>query len=194
MKKNLLLIAILIVIGMASCGNSSKPSAKGKEYTADSLAIAKCLHGFFAWYETNQERISKIEYVDGKTGHFVLDQEKLKQYLNEIKLSGFVSDELVEKETKYYIACSKLWEQNEKDSVPPTGIDIPDRFYCMFDFIAPFETAPVTAEIADNRAKATLSLIYSGEGDSYTEKKFFDLKKEDGKWLISSLYCGMEVE
>lgn len=194
MKKCIYIIIILIITSMTSCNNSSKPSTNNKQYTADSLAIAQTIHNFFAWYRDNQERISKIEYINGNTGYFALDEDKLNQYLNEIKLSGFVSDELVKNEIKYYTACAKMWEQNAKDSVPPVGLDVPDRFHCMFDFIAPFDTAPVTAEIDDDRAKATLSLIYTGEGDPFTEKKFFDLKKENGKWLLSNLYCGTDVE
>ena len=155
--------------------------------TVDSVAIANTLHGFFIWYDANLERLGWTRFVDDSTGeHLLLNEDKLRGYLDDLRSSGFVSDELVIEEAAYYRACAKKWATEEKDEIP-SGLSI-DRFHCAMDYIAPYPTGKVTAAIHGDRAHAVLTL--TGEhGASYDFK--YDLKKEDGKWLLAKLGCNL---
>lgn len=156
----------------------------------DSASIANTLHGFFTWYDANIENLGWTRFVDDSTGeHLVLNEEKLGDYLSDLKASGFVSEELVDHERSYYRACARKWAVEDKDEVP-TGLSM-DRFHCAMDFIAPYPSGKVSSVVTGDRAEATLTL--TGEhGEAFDFK--YELKKEGEKWLLSKLGCGTGVE
>ena len=155
---------------------------------SDSSAIADALHGFFTWYDANEERVGKIDYINDKGKHLTLDEKKLQVYLAELKKSGFVSDEFIADEIKFYQACAKAWQHETTDEVN-TGLDA-DRYHCAQDFVAPYNTAVVTSIIKGDRAHATLTL---SEGGSKTDIEF-EMKKENDHWLLAKIGCDMGVK
>lgn len=154
----------------------------------DSTAIADAIHGFFTWYEANEERIGKINYINDKGKHLILDEKQLLTYLEEVKKSGFVSDEFILDEIKFYKACAKAWLHETTDEVN-TGLDA-DRYHCAQDFVAPYNTGIVTSTINGNRAHAILTLT---EGNTKTDVEF-EMKKENDHWLLAKLDCDMGVK
>ena len=194
MKIRIFFIAVLFL--SVSCRQDKTSPAPGtKDSTAvvtqegaasvpDSLAIANSLHGFFTWYDAHVEKLSWMRFVDDSGPHLKLIEPKLKEYLSDLKASGFISDDLLEEEMTFYKACEKVWAHEVKDEVP-TGLEA-NRFQCAQDFIAPYPSGEVTSVVDGDRANAVLTL--TGElGEKATFR--FMMKKEQGKWLLSGLGC-----
>ena len=194
--KQFSLLALVATLFFAACNNKdaakSAASAETKTVvantTADSLAIADALHGFFTWFDANETRLEKIEYVNDKGKHLVLDEKQLMLYHAEVKKSGFVSDDFIADEKKFYQACSKAWANERKDEVP-TGLDA-NRYHCAQDFMAPYNTGAVTSTINGDHADAVLTL---SAGTAKSDFKF-EMKKENGKWLLSKINCDLGVK
>jgi Protein of unknown function (DUF3828) len=195
--KNVLITLLCLVTFVTACKNNAETKntattetkAAASPANADNTAITETLHGFFTWYSANDERIGKINFVNETGKHLALDEKQLTVYHAEVKKSGFVSDEFIADEIKFYKACSKSWEEETKGEVP-TGMGA-DRYLCAQDFIAPYNTGTVTSVINGDRAKATLTLKgEQGEKSDFT----FDMKKEGGKWLLAKLGCDMGVK
>ena len=194
--KQFSLVTLAVTLFFAACNNKEvkKSSASAEtntavvNTTAESLAIAEALHGFFTWYDANETRLGKIEYVNDKGKHLVLDEKQLMLYHAEVKKSGFVSDDFIADEKKFYQACSKAWANERKDEVP-TGLDA-NRYHCAQDFMAPYNIGVVTSIINGDRADAVLTL---SAGNAKSDFKF-EMKKENGKWLLSKIGCDMGVK
>ena len=194
--KQFSLVTLAVTLFFAACNNKevkkSSASAETKtavvNTTADSLAIAEALHGFFTWYDANETRLGKIEYVNDKGKHLVLDEKQLMLYHAEVKKSGFVSDDFIADEKKFYQACSKAWAKERKDEVP-TGLEA-DRYHCAQDFVAPYNTGAVTSIINGDHADVVLTLSAGGSKSDFK----FEMKKENGKWLLSKIGCDMGVK
>ena len=194
--KQFALLTLVVAFFLVACNNkdAAKSAASAETKTAvantsaDSLAIAEALHGFFTWYDANETRLGKIEYVNDKGKHLVLDEKQLMLYHAEIKKSGFVSDDFIADEKKFYQACSKAWANERKDEVP-TGLDA-NRYHCAQDFMAPYNTGVVTSTINGDRADAVLTL---SAGTAKSDFKF-EMKKENGKWLLAKINCDLGVK
>lgn len=152
----------------------------------DLIAINDVIHDFYKWYaEFLNDPASEINYTSEKNKHLVLDLPKLKQYLSQIKASGYISDVLINNEITALKACEELWKEESLDE-PPSCLDY-DRFFCAQDWDINFWTqAPVVADgLGTEQATATMS---DGDGELAQTQKF-DLRKENGKWLIAKIYC-----
>ena len=186
------LCAVYLLTACQNTETANKETIENKviaqSSTNDSTAITETLHGFFSWYEANEERISKIDYINDKGKHLTLDEKQLQAYLAEVKKSGFVSDEFVADEIKFYQACAKAWQHETTDEVN-TGLDA-DRYHCAQDFVAPYNTGLVTSKINGDRAHAVLTLS-DGAGKIDIE---FEMKKENEHWLLAKLGCDMGVK
>jgi hypothetical protein len=191
-----LILLVSIFIAFCSCKSTTKKdnnkqsneTAESANEIPDSIAITITLHDFFNWYDANFERLGKIKFVSDSAEHLTLNENNLKAYLNEIKNSGFVSDLLLENELKFYGACGKIWKTQKKSEIPQ-GLQA-DRFYCAQDYIAPYSTGKVTAIIIQDKANATLSV--NGKLNE-TKDLLFELKKENGKWLLSKTGCNFGI-
>ena len=191
--KQCILSTLCALFLFAACKNNettkaATPITTQKGLPADSTAIGDALRGFYTWYDKNAERIGNINYINDKGKHLILDEKQLQIYLTELKSSGFVSDELLADETKFYQACAKEWQTEAKGDVP-TGLEA-DRLLCAQDYVAPYNTGTVTSVINGNRAKATLTL--SGEGGKSDFK--YEMVKEGDRWLLAKLDCDMGVK
>ena len=191
-----MLFIMVLLFAAASCrpGNREmSPSPKDSASVAvkvedsaipDSTAITNTLHGFFAWYDAHLEELGWMRFVDEAGPHLKLNEPKLKEYFADLKASGFISDDLLEEERKFYKACEKAWAHEEKDEVP-TGLEA-DRFHCAQDYVAPYPSGQVRSVIQGDTAQAELILTGEmGEKASF----HFTLKKENGKWLLARLGC-----
>ncbi len=184
------LLLVASIVFWIACQEKASPSGAkhngSSQDDPDLIAINEVIHGFYTWYSEFQEDEKKnIVFTKSKAGHLLLDMPKLEQYFSNIKASGFISDELINNEIAALKQCEKLWK-NESSDEPPSCLDY-DRFFCAQDWDLAFWTkAPVGAEgLGTNKVTATMS---SGEGESLQEQKF-DLRKENGKWLIAKIYC-----
>lgn len=186
--KNLSILGIVLTLA-AACGQKAPDTAKSATpaVNADSAGVATALHGFFTWYRDAEISLAnKMDFVDASGDHPRLDEAKLAAYLAEFKKSGFVSDEFIADETKFYRACAKLWANEHPDDVP-SGMDA-SRYYCAQETLGDYTTAPVKVTLNGDRAKARLEVL---KEDNFILD--FDLKKENGRWLLAKVGCDMGV-
>lgn len=158
---------------------------------ADLVAITSVIHDFYAWYDKFQlDTTRNIFFTDDTGKHLKLDATKLEQYFNNIKASGFISDEFFVGEKEMWKKCEAAWK-NEPIGDVPSCMDA-DRFFCAQDWdIATWTSAPVTAEgLSTDKVSATLNM---NEGEIKQAQKF-ELKKENGKWLITKIECDLGVQ
>lgn len=164
----------------------------GSQDDPDLVAITNVIHEFYAWYDSFQRDSTRnIIFTDEKKGkHLVLDMPKLDQYLNNLKASGFISDAFIADEKLLWKKCEVLWQKEELGDVP-SCVDA-DRFFCAQDWDMEFWTkAPVSAErLGTDKVNATLS----GQEGGVEHTQKFELKKENGKWLITKIECDLGVQ
>ena len=202
--KNLLLFCLLL-FGLAACTNSSPNSGTandaattaeptdngGSQDDPDLVAITETIHNFYKWYGANTEAVANINYV--KTGMPAkLDNAQLGAYYAMLLKTGFISQAYVDADKTYLKNLeATAWKTENVKEEPLTGLDY-DRFFCAQDYDINFWTAaPVGAEgLGTDMAKATMS---GTEGGSPREQHF-ELKKENGKWLIAKIDCEIEGE
>lgn len=194
-----LLFFSLAVFSFFSCKNSTNNSdqttdeptgSAGSQDHPDLAAITDVIHNFYKWYGTAQAAID-INYLNLEGKYPKLDNANVDAYYELIAASGFISNEYVESEKAYLKKCEAAWEKEKYEDGPLPGLDA-DRFFCAQDWDLNFWTmSPVTAEgLGTDRVKATMS---GTEGGSPQERKF-ELKKENGKWLITKIECDMGIE
>ena len=186
---HLLLFSCLILSCKNNTSSSSTPVVE-KNMVSDSAAIAETIHGFFKFYSTFENDSTQYDFVDDSGKFLKLDEMKLKKYLGKFFQTGLVSEEFITNEHEFYSKCGKLWVTEVKGDVP-SGMDA-DRMYCAQDGDFPeFTTAPVKSVIKGDRA--TAKMIFkpdSGNGES----RNYELKKENGKWLMAKVECDMGVK
>lgn len=163
--------------------SSTVPSTSTR--AADSTAIADAVHGFYKWYGTFWADHSKnVAFTNDKGKTLKLDQTKFDTYFSHFKNSGFVSSDFITNEAAYYKNCETLWQKENKDEVA-SCLDA-DRYFCSqeepeIEFYAktPIEINTLSGE------KASVSTA-SKDGNIPLR---IELKKENGKWLISKAGC-----
>ena len=157
----------------------------GSQDDPDLVAINDVIHNFYKWYETNMETLSNIHYI--KNGN-KLDDAQLDAYFGLLTKSSFLHPTYIDAERAYLKNLeATAWKKENGEEEPLTGHDY-NRFFCAQDWDINFwTTAPVGADgLGTGLAKATMS---GDEAGSPREQKF-ELKKENGKWLISKIECG----
>ena len=180
--KNTLPLALLL-LAIAACKRAPADPSAGV------ATPAAAIHGFYAWYDKFvQDTNRNISFTDESGAHLRLDPAKLDRYLQNLKASGFVSDEYIAAEKAYFRQCETFWQREEKGDVP-TGMDY-NRQFCAQDWDINFWTkSPVSIEPLDtNRVAATLTGTEGGTAKTHD----FELKKEGGKWLIAKIACDFE--
>lgn len=191
--KSLLFLPLALVALMAcqpSSSTNTTTTSPTRNTNSDSIAITDAVHGFYTWYNAfSQDTTHRIDFTDDRGKHLKLIQPKLERYYAHFKASGFVSDEFITGEQAFYKQCSQLWQQEASDDVP-SCLDA-DKYFCAQDWEPAFwTTSPVRIRNSgENRVVATL---YGKSYDSPMERNI-SLKKENGKWLITSIECDMGV-
>ena len=188
MKK--LVFLFFSILFLSSCQEGTKKAPEPTAIAADSSAIADVIHGFYQWYDSYvRDEAKKIDFVKIVNNHYALDLPLLEKYLSDVNASGFVSSEFLGNDMAFYKACENLW-QNEEAEGPPNGMDA-DKYFCAQDWDLDFWTkSPVRIKsIGDDKVAATL---YGEMGGSPLEHSF-ELKKENGKWLLTKIECDMGI-
>ena len=186
------LIFVLALFLVSSCGQNAQPADQAQTKPAvptvanEEAAMAETLHQFYKWYgETGEQLITKINFIDETGPHPKLDLPILGRYLGEFMKSGAVCTEFVQNETIFYRACSHGWKTENSGEVI-TCFDH-DRYYCQQDGdVREFLTAGVKANIQGDRAEVQLLLDPNGPNGGPRD---FEMKKENGKWLLSKVGC-----
>ena len=186
---HILLFSCLILSCKNNSTNTSTPVVE-KNMVSDSAAIAETIHGFYKFYSTFENDSAQYDFVDDSGKYLKLDEMKLKKYLGKFFQTGLVSEEFITNEHEFYMKCGKLWVNEEKGDVP-SGMDA-DRMYCAQDGeFAEFSTAPVSSIITGDRAVAKMVFKpNSGNGES----RNYELKKENGKWLMAKVECDTGIK
>lgn len=186
-----LFLFVLLLVACKETGKNVEPAkAVTTSMNPDSVAIAATLHTFYQWYaETGDQLITKFNFINTKGKHPSLDEAMLQAYFAEFLKTGVVSSALIEDETKFYRACAEQWKtQTMNDGIAGFAID---RYYCQNDVdAAEFQKAGVKFKIHGDRAKVLLLLAEKGPNQGARE---FEMKQENGKWLLSRLRCNSGV-
>lgn len=185
--------SILILIALFACnkGAQNTETTKSPDAPSDSVAIADAVHGFYKWYTAfSQDTTKRIDFTDDSGQHLTLNQAKLERYYANFKNTGFVSDEFIANEYEFYKKCSKLW-QNELIDEVPSCMDA-DKYFCAQDWEPDFWIkSPVRIKnIGSDKVLATLYGIAFGG----SMERNIELKKENGKWLITKVECDMGAD
>ncbi len=184
----------LSVLLFAACVGGGKNAEVAKPAAAqanlDSISMAESLHAFYKWYgETGQQLITNINFVNTSEKHPTIDLTTLAKYLGEFSKSGAICTEFIQNETIFYRACSQAWADENSDELL-TGFEA-DRYYCSQDGDAhEFLTAGVSSQINGDRAAVQLMLDPNGPNGG---PRNFEMKKENGKWLLSKNFCETAV-
>lgn len=191
MNKLIFLPIIASLTAFAACTEQGPATSDTSDAAAaDSTAIAATIHGFYGWYNGfASDTTQAYDFTDASGQHLRLKPDVLEKYLGEFRKSGFVSEEFIANEQKFYAACEKLWQNEAVDDVP-SGMDA-DKMFCAQDWeFAEFTTAPVSSRV--NADKATASIMFSPNSPN-GESRSFELKKENGKWLLTKVICDTGV-
>lgn len=186
--KNFIIVFFSTLV-LSSCQESLNNKPVAIAVPSDSTAIADAIHGFYAWYDHHvNDRTKDISFTKVVAKHTILDLPMLDKYLAGIKESGFVSTELLDNDKAYYKACEKLWQNENADEDVLSGMDA-DKYFCAQDWDINFWTKlPVRIKsIGTDKVAATLF----GTEDGMPREQNFELKKENGKWLLSKIECDM---
>ena len=187
--RNLIIGLSLALMGMACAGGGRKAEVSKTAVPAvnlDSVAMAETVHAFYKWYgESGEQLITRINFVNTAGKNPTLDLAVLAKYLGEFSKSGAICTEFIQNETIFYRACALAWA-NENSDEGMTGFDI-DRYYCQQDGeVREFQTAGITSQITGDRATVQLMLDPKGPNGG---PRNFEMKKENGKWLLSKNGC-----
>lgn len=191
MRKLLFVIISLVFVFSCKEKNEEKTVSTEAPTTAsasngDSAAIADAVHGFYKWYGTfYQDHSQNVDFTDRKGKLLKLDQTKFDAYFSHFKNSGFVSADFIANEAAYYKDCEVLWQKENKDEVV-SCLDA-DRYFCTQEEpdYAFYSQAPVKSK-ATGDGKA-IAIIERGAGSEISIS--VELKKENGKWLITKAGC-----
>ncbi|MBK9457992.1 MAG: copper resistance protein NlpE N-terminal domain-containing protein [Sphingobacteriales bacterium] len=187
--KKLIFICFSILV-LFSCQQETKKTPETTAVATDSSAIANTIHGFYQWYDKYvQDSTQNVDFIKVVGNHYALDVPLLEKYLASIKSSGFVSADFLDNDMVFYKACEKMWLKEEADG-PAIGMD-GDKYFCAQDWDINFWTkSPIRINsIGNDKASATL---YGTHGESPKEQNF-ELKKENGQWLLTKIECDMGI-
>lgn len=186
-----LVFACFSVLVFFSCQQETKKTPETTAVATDSSAIANTIHSFYQWYDKYvQDSTKNVDFIKVVNNHYALDMPLLEKYLTSIKSSGFVSAEFLNNDMDFYKTCEKMWLKEEADG-PAIGMDA-NKYFCAQDWDINFWTkSPVRiTSIGNDKASATL---YGTYGESPKEQNF-ELKKENGQWLLTKIECDMGIE
>jgi hypothetical protein len=190
--KNILLFASLIAIFCSSCSESNPKLATDTSNisTKDQKQLEETIHGFYVWYNAFQKDTAKSNFyfIDQSAEHAKLDPTKLETYLLQFKASNYICDEFLAGEKSFWQKCSQAWPLT---TIPenPAGVEI-DKYVCGQDHPEKeYETGPISVRMmTGERADVILTVGKDADIKSLPIK----LKKENNRWLITSIECDLE--
>ncbi|MBX7242232.1 MAG: YbjP/YqhG family protein [Bacteroidia bacterium] len=186
-----LFVIFALILVLSSCQKQAQSNSDSKQTKPDSAEIAGVIHGFYQWYGTYAENPNQaVDFTKVVNNHLTLDMPMLEKYLAQIKSSGFVSDEFLNSDRAFYQKCEKFWAKESSEEVP-TGMDA-DKYFCAQDWDINYWTkSPV--RIKPINADKVAATLYGIQAEASFEQNF-ELKKENGKWLISKIECDMGLD
>lgn len=177
MEMRKLFVVCLALASFSACQEAPKNNAP-TDPKAELAAITDVVHNFYKWY-TYSDR-EHINYIDSKGKFSKLDMAKVAAYHAQMMKSGFLSQAFIDNDMVYLKKYEAIWAKDKENGneFPLSGEDH-NRVFCGQDN-DPKDYISGTLKvdlIGTNQAKTT-------NGDSKLE-----LVKENGKWLISKIYC-----
>jgi hypothetical protein len=189
-KISFIFIALFLVVSCKNASeqktNTSESTSNETSVTSDSAAIAETVHGFYKWYGAFYVNpANNTGFTNDKGKVLKLDQTKFDAYFANFKNSGFVSSDFVANEAAYYKDCEVLWQKENKDEVV-SCLDY-DRYFCSQDVsdVTFYSTAAVKSKVSGDKATAFIG----SDKENETPTLKVELKKENGKWLVSQAGC-----
>lgn len=191
--KTLVNISFLAIL-LFSCKDAPKNTPvieASKEVISDSMAVTNTIRGFYKWYKDFVVDTTKhMDFADDSGKHYKLNTSKLERYYAHFKVTGFVSNEFIENEYAFYKKCNTLWQDEPVDDVP-SCLDA-DKYYCAQDWDDNIWLNSPIKITKTNGDRASATLYYKDQ--AYSMERNFELKKENGKWVLAKIECDMGID
>lgn len=140
------------------------------------------IEGFLTWYKNNYFRLYQysLTYTDD-SGHYQVDTNHCKQFLNELKSTGFISDVYVQLWKKYFDDQAKNFKINIQNEGPPEGFDMDLVLLTQEPEEVLNYITTLRYEIFDMDDQSAVVIIHT----RWEEWKYIiELSNIEGKWLI----------
>ena len=174
-----LFVVCLALASFFACQEAPKNNAPGNPQ-AELAAITAMVIDFYNWYtyEVNSEAIN-YDYIDSKGEFSKLDMAKVAAYHAQMMKSGFLSQTYIDNDLAYLKKYEAIWAKNKENGneLPLSG-ERPDRILCGLDS-NPYNIV----------SKLKIDLIGTNKAKTTRGNSKLELVKENGKWLISKIYC-----
>lgn len=173
----------MIILFCFACNNSNKKNTPIDE-------AQKTVIDFLNWYKNHYDSLGKFILV--RNSDFVEpDSTKLysvnfietEKYLSALKSSGFISEQYLENQRKYFLSCDSNFNVNPEYDGPPDGFD--------YDFIMQSQ------DYEDDLNYPEMYKIFSSKIENDSAEIIFDtpdkarrkyyLKKENSVWKIYAI-------
>jgi hypothetical protein len=186
----------VIFLCLYSCANdttvktnitdSSTISSTGSNYEdakADSTIV-----NFLKWYAQNVNRLSQINLVKNNgtndtTKYYSVDFPATEMYLNELKKTGFISDQYLNYWRNYFKNADDYFKASPQNEGPPEGFDY-DLVMLSQDIDEDLKNADRVRVISrtTNGIHLTKDIIFpSGQ------QLLFSLSRQNNAWLIDKI-------
>jgi hypothetical protein len=87
--------------------------------------VIQTIDGFLTWYKDNYFRLYQYSLTyTNDSGHYQVDTNHCKQFLEELKSTGFISDVYVRLWKKYFDDQAENFKINIQNEGPPEGFDM----------------------------------------------------------------------
>ena len=174
-----LFVVCLALASFFACQEAPKNNAPGNPQ-AELAAITAMVIDFYNWYtyEVNSEAIN-YDYIDSKGEFLKLDMAKVAVYHAQMMKSGFLSQAYIDNDMAYLKKYEAIWAKNKKNDYNGLFSGEPnDRILCGLDS-NPYNIV----------SKLKIDLIGTNKAKTTRGNSKLELVKENGKWLISKIYC-----
>jgi hypothetical protein len=194
MKVFNVLLILFIYLNISACSEQKSDKKYDKiviNNTKDTISnrasIEKTVLGFLKWYKDNEDRLGQIHLIKGgledTTTNYSFDFTATKEYLTELKKSGYLSDIFINNLEKRFVKGEEYLKKHPQNDGPIYGFDADLIMKCQdcMDLWSNLDNAKILNKDINND-KAYLKLEFGG----YYKTKYF-LTKRDGLWLLDNI-------
>ncbi len=186
---------LIIFLFLSSCLNQENKTENEKQVENviaenDSTKLNETSIKFFFWYKSNYDKLNALQLVNNadlknldSTKYYSVNFKNAATYLNEFKKSGFVSQNFIENEQKYFKECEKNFKENPQNDGPAEGLDY-DRIVYSPEFIEDVITKETikSKAIKIDKESAVVEVELN-----YQQKLILTYRKENGNWKIENI-------
>lgn len=189
--------ALLLLSG---CRDEAFPPERHSRFTGyDPVGYAinapdSAVIGFLKWYRAHEDGLRRIDFIKGglrdTTTFYHVDFFAVQRYLQELRKSGFLSEEYLSGVVDYIQDCDRGLKKHPQNDGPAFGFEA-DLVMKAQDYMDVWEELPYAVVISKkiNGHRAFLDLAVAS---SHIMR--FELSLVDGSWKIDSLFHNWDAD